>query len=131
MSSIQGAIPQSDATPPGSGPIDPPGVLLPMLGGVSGLLEPSRLMAEMATKFGCEALRLASRRLRAQAEFLDALARCRNVRELTDQQLDFVRRAGSDYSAEFTAMLQPAQPQPQSPSPDRTAMPPKRHAAAG
>lgn len=45
-------------------------------------------MAELANTMGTEVLRFASRRLRAQAEYFDALARCGSVQDVPDRQME-------------------------------------------
>lgn len=88
--------------------------------GLDGVMAQSRLFTDMAGTFGAELLRFASRRMAAQAELLVGLAQCRTVQDVLDRQMDFVRRAGSDYAEEFGAIAKLAQPrQPEISDPAR------------
>lgn len=76
---------------------------------MNGALQPSRQIAELAGTMGAEVLRFASRRLRAQAEYFDALTQCRTMQELMERQMDFLQRAGSEYTEELGAVMKLAQ----------------------
>lgn len=80
------------------------------LDGMDGMMVQSRLFTDMASTFGAELLRFAGRRMQAQADLLAGLAKCRTMQEMLEQQMDFVRQAGTDYAQEFGAMAQLAQP---------------------
>lgn len=69
-----------------------------MLPDTAALLEPSRLLGEMCAEFGVEVLRLASRRLAAQAELMDQLAHTKNLAEAMERQMHFLQRASADYA---------------------------------
>jgi hypothetical protein len=77
---------------------------------MNGVLQPSRQMAELANSMGTEVLRFASRRLRAQAEYFDALTHCCTMQDILDRQMEFLRRAGSEYTEELGAVMRLAQP---------------------
>jgi hypothetical protein len=79
---------------------------------VNGVLLPSRQIAELASNFGTEVLRFASRRLHAQAEHFDALTRCGSMQDVMDRQMEFLRRASSEYTEELGAVMRLAQPAP-------------------
>lgn len=70
---------------------------------------PPQLLADMAGRFGAELLRFASRRMQCHVAYYSGLAQCRSVQDVLDQQLEFVRQAQEDYSAEFGTMAELAQ----------------------
>jgi hypothetical protein len=61
--------------------------------------------AEMAAVMGTEVLRFASRRLQAQADHISTLANCRSLEEVMARQVEFLNRAGSEWSEELGAVL--------------------------
>lgn len=96
------------ATPPPTPHSGAPGFGLDAVA-MNGALQPSRQIAELASTMGVEVLRFASRRLRAQAEYFDALTQCRTMQELMERQMDFLQRAGSEYTEELGAVMKLAQ----------------------
>lgn len=71
----------------------------------AAMLEPSRLVGEMCAEFGVEVLRLASRRLAAQAELMDQLARTTSLAEAMERQMSFLQRASADYAQSLNGAL--------------------------
>jgi hypothetical protein len=113
--------PTSRATPPPAAErtTQQPGVDPAAL---NGMLVPSRHMAELANTMGTEVLRFASRRLPAQAEHFDALTRCTSMQYILEGQMEFLRRAGSEYTDELGAVMRRAQSQADADAPkDRAA----------
>jgi len=63
-----------------------------------------RQIADMTLVMAREMMDFATRRFRAQAEFVESLARCGDPQQMMDAQLRFVAQATSDYADEMSHM---------------------------
>jgi hypothetical protein len=100
--------PSADTPSPGAAAASSPAKLA--TDGIDGVMTQSRLMTDLATTFGMDLLRFATRRMQAHVDLYAGLVRCRTMQDLLDQQVAFMQRAGSDYADELSAMTQLARP---------------------
>jgi hypothetical protein len=63
-----------------------------------------RQMADVTLMMAREMMDFATRRFRAQAEFVESLARCGDPQQMMETQLRFVAQATSDYADEMSHM---------------------------
>jgi hypothetical protein len=64
---------------------------------VERFLLPQKQMTDMTLMLAQEMFDFAGRRLRAQAQFMDALRRCGDFQQLVELQMRYMSQTGTDY----------------------------------
>ena len=70
-----------------------------------------RQLSDMTLAFANEVMGFATRRMQAQADFMQQLSRCHDAADLLDTQLRFVADTTKDYATEMTTLAKVMQPQ--------------------